>query len=586
MTTNTNMQQNPPDPRDEMLETALRETLGGERAPDLTNKVLASLRSPDSAEANADIYDTLQSAAANPAPENIVNINKSRNRMIPGFLAGAALAAAVVAAIFIIFWRPAAPTTLPALARAGTTEHRDGGTWITRAAPSEFPFAVSAGDRFRCAENQQSVLFISDLGTLWVRESTEIEVLQMNWNDFGKGAVLGSVTVGVVAGSIYWFSGGSAARASSGETVTLAKIDGNGGEAHAKLIDELTQAKDKIRELESIASAAKRKPAVSDNNNTTNNESPASAPGFATAQPPASSVTFSRKGLEESLAKVDWNVFGEQSKKLAAKLAELTEKLAKGEQPSMELIGEIQAINGLLVQQTGILMKGGIPGTYPNSTFTHPLVVANQLASLLKQAGKNLSPDQTKAMDALAQKFADEDDFRRARMASDAPQLQQFMDEMALRSRFYKEAWELLSPEQLAQMDFPATKGLGNFDIFGTGVAWGPLAKPMAMESREAVSVNLMKKLSDGANFTDTQLTAVQNIVNKWVAKYPDSYWSTPSGYLAQQRVFPVDQMEVAAKMQLEMYKDMLNSPDLTAEQKEAITKNPYIYIPYVPQKK
>lgn len=576
------MQQIPPDPRDELLEIALRETLGGESPPDLRERVLAALAN-DAA-----------GAATKHAPKHIT-INSDNLRAVPqhrrafqsGYFGGLA-AAAVITTIYLLFNMTHPSADAPAWLRTGVIEHQNGGSSVTRVAPDSSPILVATGDLLRCSPANQAVLFISDLGTLWVHENSILEVKNMEWKDFGKGAVLGSLTVGVIAGSIHWFSGTTTAQASSGDNIKLTKSDGNGGEAVAKLIEELKATKDRLRELEAAAAENRRKPARPEAGGT---DSAHNNSQLATASAPADksangSLQFNRKGLEEVLAKVDWNVMGVESKKLAAKLAELADKLAKGEQPSLELIGEIQAINGLLVQQTGILMKGGIPGTYPNSTFTHPLVVANQLAALFKNSGCELTPEQSKALDALAQKYTDEDDFRRARMPEDSSKLQQFLDEMGLRSRFYKEAWQTLSPEQLAQMNFPSTKGLGNFDIFGPGVAWGPITRTIPVDSRESASAGFIKTLTEGTSMNDAQSAEVQSIVNKWMAKYPDSYWTGTQSPLAQQRVMPVEQMEIAAKLQLEMYKDMLNSNQLTPDQKAAILKNPFIYIPYVSGKK
>ncbi|MFN0205464.1 MAG: hypothetical protein ACKVS6_04030 [Planctomycetota bacterium] len=577
------------DPRDQMLEAALRETLGGEQAPDLKDKILARLAAEAGASLQKDTSLTTEpnrsasvESGSAPPRETILTIPRRGNYKIHGFVAGAAMAAALVASIIIIRAKSLTPDSLPVLVRSGIIEHRSGENWITRAAPSDSTFAAATGDRFRSGANQQSILFMSDLGTLWVRESTEIEVLQMNWNDFGKGAVLGSVTIGVVAGSIYWFSGNAGGTASAGETRTLTKADGNGGEVHAKLIEDLNQAKAKIREYEEISKASKRTEALA---NTTKTNTTESAPAIAVADKAAGTVAFTRSGLEDALAKVDWKAMGDGTKQLAGKLQELAQLLEKGEKPSMELMGDIQAMNGLLIKATGILVENGVPGEGPNSTFTHPMVVANLLATLMKSGGAELTAAQSAAMNELAQKLTDQDDFRRSRYAEGDLRLQHVIDEIALRARFYKEAAQLLSPEQAALVDYPGMKGRTGLDILGTGVAWAQFARPMPLEGSDSVSASMIKNISGNVKINDTQSADVAKIVNKWMDKYPQAYWSSTDS-LSSGGIMSVESVEAAAKIQLEMYKDIASSGVLNPEQQKALMENPVIYVPFVSQKK
>lgn len=108
-------------------------------------------------------------------------------------------------------------------------------------APQDIPIAL--GDRFVGMGEEGSVLSFGDLGSLRVPDKAAMEIRRMNWKQFGSGIALGSVGVGVLAGTVQWNAGSKSLIASQGGELVLS------GSSEAASI-ELAALEAKNRELE------------------------------------------------------------------------------------------------------------------------------------------------------------------------------------------------------------------------------------------------------------------------------------------------------------------------------------------------
>ncbi len=566
--------------RDRILETGLEEALGGLRPPDLSHAIERALAAP------AEETTVASSPRRTPAEERGPSPRPWRTcfgAKLAGFGAGLAAAALLLLALRELVASPPLPDAVRMRVHTGAVALRArgaGGFGPGVSAQDSLSLLASVGDRIRSLGDRESLLLVEDLGVLHMSERSEIEVRAMDWKDFGKGALLGSVTVGVVAGAIHWYSGDASVSAGAGDTKVLRRDDS----AHAAMADvlaELSAAKDRIRVLESSAGVASASgPRVE--------EGPGGAPTVVAPDPATvaaaaeeSKPAFVVAGLEDALARIDWKVMGETSSALAAALGELADLLAKGEKPSLELMGRIQQLNGKLVLEAGHMVEGGIPGEGPNGSFTHPAVVANQIAAVLRHAKIPLTEEQARQLGDLASRLSGEDALRRAGYGESTPKLQQILDEMALKERFYRDAHGLLDPDQLSNIRVPGAEGRSSLDIFGTGVAWSQFAKPVSGATREEAASAYSGMVSKGLSLSAEQSARLEPIVSKWLGRFSDSVWNAAPSALDGARAYEVARVREGARIQLEIVRELLASGVLTPQQRADLLAERMVLVPF-----
>lgn len=334
---------------------------------------------------------------------------------------------------------------------------------VVLAAAASAPLVVQPGSRFR--SQRSSAFRLGTFGTLAASQDTELEVVDMGMDNKQGIVMAASLTLAVVAGTVTWHTLTRTDAAQAGETVRLEAPLAAGRASTAS--GELAALQQRNRELEqqlaTLQDQLARRGAE---------PAPAVAAAGVAADAPVPAVAgpmFDDAQFAAALAKIDWATMGEVTKDMAPLLAELVKAMGEeGADVPMDLIGKIQQLNGKLVAQLPAMLEAGMPGYGPNGVYTHPLVVANTLASTLAASGTKLTPAQQQSLSGLVAVFAKET--QQIAGASREFAVEQLLEEVEMKDRFYREMSGLLTPEQLAKV---APEGAGSYDganLFGSGL--------------------------------------------------------------------------------------------------------------------
>ena len=234
---------------------------------------------------------------------------------------------------------------------------------------------VAPGDRLRAtAPDRATTLRIAGLGRLEMSLNCELEIEDMEWNRFGPGAAIGGAVVAVIAGAVHYTSGDGTEVARTGDTLTMrpGEVESlqSALDRAAQLEEELQSAQGRITELELANSRV-----------SVRTETPADARQIEEPEeepdPSWLGARYSYGELRSVLDEIDWATSGEATASMVPLLQEMLEAMQSGEELSMEMAGEIQALNGVVLKEMSALAKGEIPGTGVNGAFSHPVVAAN-----------------------------------------------------------------------------------------------------------------------------------------------------------------------------------------------------------------
>jgi len=535
-----------------VFEVLLREAAGGTRAPDVTARVLARLSDEHGAAV------------------------EGAGRRRGGFLVGVVLGAAAMAAMAAMAaWltRDGAPRRLVAWYVAegclAWTGHDGDATALGR---ERVLWPIREGDRLRTCADGAAVTDVEALGRLHMSRNTEIEVEKMEWKSFGGGASLGAVTVAVVVGAIRWAGGGEPVQAGTGERLEMraqtpqlaaARVEELQDQV-AKLQQELGAAHARARELEAAAarSVAANKEAVAQTEE----------------KPPDLEHAVTYAGMEPALAEIDWDVTGTCMHEMTQKLEQLLATIEAGEEPSLEVIGEIQKLNSELVKQAGILVKANVPGTGPNGAFTNPIVAANQIHATLNKAGMALSAAQEDALRRISVLIEGEDDARRGALPKDGFQLDALLGEVALKDRFYRDARNLLTPEQRAAL-FPERLAGASANLFDTGLVWSQFARPVEVRDLTEFADHVATSMGERLGLSGDAEAQLRATVATWASRMPEDTL-VPADGLSRAGLGKLGPVGDIAARQLELLRELDRSLSLTPEQKRKLRAAGPIYLP------
>lgn len=542
-----------------VLEQMLRERLGAEAPPDLTARILTAARRSSGPRAAG------VQAGARRAPFRL------------GLLAGAAAAALVAS----IWWsgraEPARFVPLQVM-RGAITWSGDAGN-LRLAAPQERALALRARDRLLTAGAGDAHVRIAGLGTLRMLEPTELEVLQMEWKDFGTGATVGAITVGVIAGAIFWTTGAFEQTARAGQSLELR------GEEPGAMRGQLA-AEDRLRQLEGElgdvraendrlrASAAR----VAAEEQAQKPLEPAPVKAGATAdEPQAPGIAFF--GYDDVLAKIDWAVTGKAMKEMTALTVRLVEEMEKTGEMPLDILADIQKLNADLIRQAQILTEGDVPGSTINSKFTHPAVAANQIDATLKAANVPLTDAQRDSLRALAARYAAQDEQRRTGEHAEMSALEKACAELSLRADFYAESERLLGRDQLGVLWNDKTRGKLTMDIFGAGLGWAERIDPTPAADPGALANQMGDKLRRSLDCTDAQMQLLRPLLDAHASSLPGELWGEGKGMMAAFSMRSASIGELARR-QVELVRQILQRVDLTPEQRQKLLRMGRVAVP------
>ena len=248
----------------------------------------------------------------------------------------------------------------------------------------------------------------------------------------------------------------------------------------------------------------------------------------------------------------------------------------------LELAGELQQLNGQLLAQLQPLMDGEVPGTGINGTFTHPLVVANQVDQVLAAGDAPLSEDQSERLSAITNHYLAQDENLRVSAEGYELSLETILEETAMKAMFRQEVEQILSTEQHEMLYPEAVQDYNGLDMFGTGLVWAQVAKPMRVDGPQGAATRLLASFASGLQLGDDQQERLRPLLDNWSRSYPAEYWTDKANKLESKGMLKTSRTRMAAERQLALFKAILASGTLTPEQREKFVDNNRVFVPIV----
>ncbi|MGQ0614117.1 MAG: RNA polymerase sigma factor [Planctomycetaceae bacterium] len=283
----------------------------------------------------------------------------------------------------------------------------------------------------------------------------------------------------------------------------------------------------------------------------------------------------------DALEAVDWEEAGLSMAKIGPLLEELAAALLEGrEMPAS--VGEIQRWNGPLVTMALTLQQKGVQGTGVNGSFTHPSVLVNLVYGTLLKAGKPLSSDQEKLLDAIGIRFLEEDRRRLAGYAPDALALRRLIEETALKDRLFAEVDAILNDDQRRVLHPPMTSGWTGLDLFSGGIVYATVARPLDFADRTSLAAAVGELVASRLMIEGEAKAAMAAQVQAWAARLPEKLLSVERDGLTAMMMMRLDHVRAAALSQLELFEGLAAGLALAPAQRKSLAEESIVLVPYL----
>lgn len=406
---------------------------------------------------------------------------------------------------------------------------------------------------------------------LRVEPATELEVRSMGVSMNNGVVAATSLAIGVVVGAVTWDSLSGPEARTSGEVVRLEAMAPDGVDysvENARLMARVQGLEEQNARLMMMREGV-AEPAIP--------EGPVLAealdkPDVATA------MMFEDPKYADVLSKVNWDAMGKATLEIQPLLNELVRILAEDGEISTEIAVQLEQLNLHLAGEIPTLMKAGLPGTGPNGAYTHPLVVANTLASTLNAAGKPLDAAQSAALAGLVKSFTAELDG--VAVGQYEFESETMMHEIEAKERFYAEMSQRLTAEQFAAI-YP--KGSTDFDglsLFGTGLMTRHLLRPIEAGNAADFAHRAGNRLADELGFSDAETVRLRTVLES-VAGASSEMWGKPSSAVERKLKFlRAGRTKAALRNQVAMLRAISLQFQLTPEQQEKLSSLTGVIVP------
>jgi len=434
---------------------------------------------------------------------------------------------------------------------------------------------IRPGDRIRTGPLDSSIA-LDEWGQIQLDPYTTLEFKTLETVTMNGKTIATSVLLGVLAGTGTWYGLNESQAVEANDSIEVgfdeekAALLKDFEKRERELLAENTLLKEEILALKNqgdrkeitvteTAEEPKKEEAV---------VMKVAAPSFTTAE------------YAEALSKVDWDVMGASMQQMLPLLAQLMEEWEKTGEPSIELAGKIQSLNGALLQQLPVLLDGGVPGSGANGTFTHPLVVSNQVVAMLRNAGIPLNKTQMARLKALSASYSTEDEVQRLSSAKDEAGLVGILAETGVKGRFYEALRGVLSEDQIAKLYPEALRGRTQSDLLSTGLVWAQYARPVPSKGPADLQKNISGKISSSLGLDASQRKQLDGIVSKWAREFPTSLWSKEASFHQKIRRFQNAEVRRNAERQLALIRNIVDSMNLTPKQRSRILSSKSVFMP------
>ncbi len=382
-------------------------------------------------------------------------------------------------------------------------------------------------------------------------------------------ALTASLSIAAVVGALAWHT------LQQGDPALAGAVPEAGAATDAgSLRAENEQLRRRIRELE-----------AADRNLPERGAAPELAPERPVEEPPpppppaaAAAFAFDDPRFAEVLAKVDWKLMGEVTREMQPLLLQLLQAVAETGEVPTALAVQIQQLNSKLVAQVPAMLESGAPGFGPNGSYTHPLFVANTLASTLAAGGHALAPAQQAAIAGLVRSFSVENE---AIVAGPRDfELEHLLAEAELKDRFFAEVTTRLTPEQQAQLYPAGVEGYDGANLFGTGVMTRPYTQAIPARDPAEFARLASNRLGEQLGLDEATGQAVRGIVET-MSRQATDLWEQPADATEQKlRMLRTGRTQKALRHQIAVLREIQRQVPLSAEQRDKLRKLQFVLVP------
>ncbi|MFB3066146.1 MAG: RNA polymerase sigma factor, partial [Planctomycetota bacterium] len=333
------------------------------------------------------------------------------------------------------------------------------------------------------------------------------------------------------------------------------------------------RADDLQRKLEALQAGAEEAPAAG--------EAAEQDAEVEARDPKAPAFRFA--GMEQALDEIDWEAMGESVRNLAPLLEKMMAAIEETGEIDFKDIGAIQQWNGPLLTAALKLNEHPLAGSGVNGKFTNPGVASNMVHAALAKSDQPLSADQRSALREATVAFLQADGERLHSYSDDAVGLEKFMDEMALKERYYARLHELLTPEQQSILHPEAVRGHTGVDLFSTGITWGTLTAPVQAKDRAGLREEFVMRHMRSLKLDESARPVLQRLAADWAATLPEDLPAAPtSAIVRQMRYMETAHAAASAKRYLEVRKAMLAQLPLSDVQRKKLLVDAHFPVPFL----
>jgi hypothetical protein len=286
-------------------------------------------------------------------------------------------------------------------------------------------------------------------------------------------------------------------------------------------------------------------------------------------------------GMERSLNALDWELIGKSLEHLTPLLDRMVTAILDGEEPPPSA-GDIQRWNGPLVGQAALLEDLGVPGIGSNGRFSHPGLVANMIPVTLERMERGLSKEQEDLLHEIGLRYVEEDRLRRGACREGSLRLARYIDEKALKDRFFAEVYGVLSDAQLGALRPESVRGYSSVDLLSSGFQWGSAIRPFPLRSRDQLAGRMTGLILSHFGIDESLRDSVHELAAEWAERIPDALLETKSAATARFNLHRVDKVRALAREQVQLFEAMLCRLDLTPETIARIRGEMVVAVPYL----
>lgn len=439
---------------------------------------------------------------------------------------------------------------------------------------------VSRGDRVgvfarsgtRIRASRAAQVQVGFFPSLQFAAETELEVRSMEFSMKNGVVAASSLTIGVVVGMVSWSAWGNSGTAVAGEVVELKAEPDQADLAaeNARLLARLASLEDENGRLMTMRESAPTTAAVLAPDDPVAEE--------VSVPKPATAAMFDAGRYADALQDVDWARMGKATFEMQPLMTELVKSLEETGDVPPELAIKIQELNSNLLAQVPAMLKAGLPGTGANGAYTHPLVVANTLASTLQAAGQGLDPGQQAALDGLVKSFGAELDGVAANQYEFAGE--SLLQEVEAKDRFYEEMSQRLTPEQFAAIYPEGSTDYDGLSLFGSGLLTRQFVKPVKAKSPTEFARRVGTRLGDELGLNDAETKQLRSVIEASAAGAAE-LWQHPSSDAESKLSFMrKGRTMMAMRHQVSMMRQIVRTMNLSAEQKQKLMKFRGVMVP------